>query len=170
MIEDEELAEAPEGEPVVAPEVVYKRPRSVLVVVYTLAGEFLMLRRTQPPDFWQSVTGSLRPRETPRNAALRELYEETGLRGGGRLQDLRHQVQFRILPAWRSRYAPGVHNNLEHWFALPLDGHRLLRLNPEEHLEYRWVSAERALQLATSSTNRDAIRAVFGRLIWGLAG
>lgn len=161
---------AAESEPTLVPPVAYKRPRSVLVVVYTLGGEFLMLRRTHPADFWQSVTGSLRPGETPRNAALRELYEETGLRAGGRLQDLHHWVRFPILPAWRTRYAPGVRSNLEHWFALPLDGRRLLRLNPEEHLEHRWVNAERALQLATSYTNRDAIRAVFASLIRGLTG
>lgn len=147
------------------PEVRYKRPRSVLVVVYTLAGEFLLLRRTAPAGFWQSVTGSLRPNETPRNAALRELYEETGLCPGGGLQDLRRQVRFPILPAWRARYAPGVRDNLEHWFAVALSGHRLIRLNPLEHSEYRWVSAERALRLASSSSNRDAIRLVYRALI-----
>lgn len=148
-----------------APDVAYKRPRSVLVVVYNLAGEFLLLRRTQPLDFWQSVTGSLHPHETPRNAALRELYEETGLRAGGGLRDLHHQVRFPILPAWRARYAPGVRENREHWFALGLPGHRLIRLNPEEHRECRWVSTERALHLASSSTNREAIRLITGALL-----
>jgi dATP pyrophosphohydrolase len=38
----------------------YKRPESVLVVIHTATGEVLVLRRCQPPDFWQSVTGSLR--------------------------------------------------------------------------------------------------------------
>ncbi len=165
----EPLGEGSEPEPpqpaASEPEAGYKRPRSVLVVVYTLAGEFLLMRRTRPRDFWQSVTGSLRPRETPRNAALRELFEETGLRAGGALVDLHHQVRFPILPAWRDRYAPGVRENREHWFALGLPGHRLVRLNGEEHSESRWVSAERALHLASSSTNRDAIRLVYGALI-----
>lgn len=167
----EPLSEAPAPEdlapelPAAEPEVVYKRPRSVLVVVYTLAGEFLLLRRTQPRDFWQSVTGSLRPRETPRNAALRELYEETGLRAGGGLVDLHHQVRFPILPAWRARYAPGVRENREHWFALGLPGHRLIRLNAAEHRESRWVGAGRALRLASSSTNRNAIRLIYACLL-----
>jgi len=59
-----------------------KRPESVLVVVYTRAGEVLMLRRTSPRGFWQSVTGSLEWGELPAHAAARELYEETGLRAG----------------------------------------------------------------------------------------
>ena len=58
----------------------WKRPESVLVVVYTAADEVLVLLRRQPPDFWQSVTGSLRWDEThPLDAARRELREETGL-------------------------------------------------------------------------------------------
>ncbi|MGW8310783.1 MAG: NUDIX domain-containing protein, partial [Thiogranum sp.] len=37
----------------------YKRPESVLVVIYTASGEVLMLERQQPAGYWQSVTGSL---------------------------------------------------------------------------------------------------------------
>ena len=37
----------------------YKRPESVLVVVYTRSNEILALRRKQPNYFWQSVAGSL---------------------------------------------------------------------------------------------------------------
>ena len=137
-----------------------KRNQSVLVVVITRAGECLMLRRVSPAGFWQSVTGSLGPGESPGLAAVRELREETGLEGAGRLVDLRRSVLFPIVPAWRARYAPGVCFNREHWFALILDGRRLVRLNPREHLESRWLPADRAGALATSWTNREAIRAV----------
>ncbi|HEX6549558.1 MAG TPA: dihydroneopterin triphosphate diphosphatase, partial [Gammaproteobacteria bacterium] len=34
----------------------FKRPESVLVVIYTSRGEVLQLRRREPADFWQSVT------------------------------------------------------------------------------------------------------------------
>lgn len=135
----------------------YKRPESVLVVVYTLGGEFLLLRRTQPPDFWQSVTGSLRAGETPRSTAMRELYEETGMQAGAALLDLGHAERFPIVMPWRARYAPGVHYNLEHWFALRLPCRRLVRLNPAEHAEYVWLKARRAIALASSYTNRHAI-------------
>jgi len=140
----------------------YKRPESVLVVAFTQAGDVLLLRRTRPSGFWQSVTGSLRPGESPRSAALRELREETGLLGAADLWDLRQSRLFPIIPAWRARYAPGVCFNREHWFALCLPSRRLIRLNPAEHLEYRWLPASRAAALATSWTNRDAIRWLSG--------
>ena len=140
----------------------FKRPESVLVIPFTSAGEFLMLRRVKPRGFWQSVTGSLRSGEGPRSAALRELREETGLLGAAYLVDLHESRLFPILPAWRGRYAPGVRFNWEHWFALCIPDRRLIRLSPAEHLEYRWVPAARAAALATSWTNRDAIRGISG--------
>lgn len=129
---------------------------------YTRDGLFLLLRRKDPDDFWQSVTGSLRPGEGARSAALRELREETGLLGAAYLQDLCQSRLFRIAPAWRARYAPGACFNREHWFALPLPERRLIRLNPAEHLEYEWLPVHRAAARATSWTNRDAIRRLSG--------
>ena len=65
----------------------FKRPESVLVVVYTIAGDVLRLLRREPAGFWQSVTGSLLENETPLKAALREVREETGLDTGMDLSD-----------------------------------------------------------------------------------
>ena len=130
------------------------------MVVYTRGGEVLLLRRTQPAGFWQSVTGSLRWGESPVQAARRELYEETGIMAGSGLQDLRHTESFPIVPPWRSRYAPQHRYNLEHWFALPLLARRLIRRNPQEHALYRWAPADRAAQMVGSWTNRKAIQAL----------
>ena len=135
----------------------FKRPESVLVVVHTQAGEVLMLNRSHPRGFWQSVTGSLVPGETPRAAACRELSEETGLQECHRLVDMRHSVRFPIIHPWRARYAPGVHYNREHWFILRLPGRRSIRLNPAEHVAARWLPVPVAARLAASWTNRDAI-------------
>ncbi|KRT55805.1 NUDIX domain-containing protein [endosymbiont of Ridgeia piscesae] len=91
---------------ILLPEHRFKRPESVLVVVYTTGGEFLLLRRRSPSAFWQSVTGSLRWGESPLQAARRELYEETGIMAGSLLNDLRHTERFPIVPPWRSRIHP----------------------------------------------------------------
>lgn len=117
-----------------------------------------MLRRVRPNSFWQSVTGSLEWGESAKQAARRELYEETGIMAGGGLIDLNQQAAFPILPAWRSRYSPSAHLNTEHWFALRLSSRRLAILNPGEHSAYRWLPYAQALRLASSWTNRKAIR------------
>ncbi len=140
----------------------FKRPESVLVLVYTTGAEVLMLERREPAGFWQSVTGSLEWRETPLRAAERELYEETGLRAGGRLIDLRHTERFRIMPPWRARYARTDRFNTEHWYALRLEGRRLIRLQSSEHRSYRWVPAARGARMAFSWTNRRAIERYVG--------
>jgi dATP pyrophosphohydrolase len=140
----------------------HKRPESVLVVVFTPTGEFLLLNRVRPGGFWQSVTGSLERGESPRRAALRELREETGLLGAAALRDLHQTRLFPIIPAWRKRYADGVCFNREHWFALALPSRRLIRINRDEHSTYLWLPLDKALQLATSWTNRDAIRLIAG--------
>ena len=137
----------------------FKRPESVLVLVYTEAGEVLLLRRRQPDDFWQSVTGSLEGDETPEQAARRELFEETGLAVSTGLVDCKITNRFPILPAWRPRYAPDVSHNTEYVFRLALTERLTIRINPEEHSEYQWLDRVSAAALASSYTNREAILA-----------
>ncbi len=136
----------------------WKRPESVLVVIHTIAGQVLLMERQRPRGFWQSVTGSLEWGETPRDAALRETREETGLEAGRWLIDCHYRVTFPIVPPWRARYAPDARYNLEHLFLLPLPTRRIARLHRSEHVASRWLPWQRAMTLASSWTNRAAIR------------
>ena len=133
----------------------YKRPESVLVVVYNDAAEVLMLERTYPAGFWQSVTGSLGHDEAPLDAARRELHEETGLELD--VRDCHRVNTFRILPAWQACYAPGTTSNREHVFTAACAGRPPVTLSPREHVTYRWLERIAAAELVFSSTNRDAI-------------
>jgi dATP pyrophosphohydrolase len=137
----------------------FKRPESVLVLVYTRGGEVLLMRRARPADFWQSVTGSLAWGEEPRAAARRELFEETGLTADADLLDCGVTNRFPIRPPWRARYDPGVRENTEYVFRVALQARRPVTLNPAEHREYVWLPRDAAAARASSSTNRDAILA-----------
>ena len=136
-----------------------RRPLSVLVIVHTTQGEVLLLRRSRPFDFWQSVTGSLQPGESHAEAAERELREETGLSGC----DLRfsgNERVFTIDPRWRHRYAPGVTENTEFEWRCALPGPRAINLNEREHSEYCWLPLDEAIDQVWSWTNRDALMAL----------
>jgi len=135
----------------------HKLPVSVLVVIYTAEDEVLMLRRRQPMDFWQSVTGSLQETESPREAACREVFEETGLDASDRIENCDRQNRFPIVEPWKKRYAPEETHNTEHVFRLKLERREEIKLNPEEHAESTWLYREKAAELASSYTNSAAI-------------
>lgn len=134
----------------------YQRPESVLVVVYTVRGEVLLLRRCDPADFWQSVTGSLQWDETPAQAAARELAEETGMTAVV-IEDCAQSHRYPILPAWRARFDPAVRENLEHVFRVRVPAPCAVHLDAREHTAFRWMQRNEALRWVSSSTNRTAI-------------
>jgi dATP pyrophosphohydrolase len=135
----------------------YKRPESVLVVVYTEAGETLLLERLQPV-FWQSVTGSLEwPKESPGDAARREVYEETGIESSVGWIDWKISRYFPILSAYRTRFAPGTQVNQEHMFSLQLPGPSPVNLMREEHSDSAWLPLTKGRNRVWSWTNRAAL-------------
>lgn len=144
----------------------YKRPESVLVVIYSMTGEVLLLERRQPAGYWQSVTGSLERGESASDAAVREVGEETGLQVQESLVDCAYSNRFEIIPAWRARYAPDVNWNTEHVFRVELASTDPICINAEEHVRAEWVPAQQAAERASSHTNRAAIeRYVSARII-----
>ena len=145
---------------------VYKRPESVLVVIYSVTGEVLLLERCQPAGYWQSVTGSIERGESALDAAIREVREETGLQVQENLVDCTCSNRFEIVPAWRARYAPDVNWNTEHVFRVELAAKDPININAEEHEQAEWVPAQQAAKRVSSHTNRTAIeRYVSARII-----
>lgn len=137
----------------------YKRPVSALVLIHTTDLQVLLIERADKAGYWQSVTGSLEENETPVDAAVRELHEETGLVAADHdFQDWKVNNTYEIYPHWRHRYAPGVTENVEHQFALCLPSPHPVKLAPTEHVQYEWVDWREAATRVFSWTNVDAIK------------
>lgn len=141
------------------PEKKFKQPISVLVVLHDGNGKVLLLERLDRTDFWQSVTGSLEMGETPFQAALREVAEETGFQlSATQLFDCAYQTEYEIYPHWRHRYAAGVTHNTEHWFRAQIAADSVPQLT--EHRTWQWLPIVQAAERVFSPSNREAILAL----------
>ena len=137
----------------------FKIPQSILVVIHTPAREVLLLNRTDAPNFWQSVTGSLDREDEPFiAAAIREVAEETGMDCAlGTLRDWGLENIYDIYPRWAHRYAPGVTRNTEHVFGLTVPAGTPVTLSPREHTAYQWLPWRQAADTCFSPSNAEAI-------------
>jgi dATP pyrophosphohydrolase len=136
----------------------FKTPISALVLIHTKDLQVLIMERADKAGYWQSVTGSLEQGETPTQAAIREVHEETGLNASQYdLQDWQASNIYEIYPHWRHRYAPDVTHNTEHLFGLELPSRLSIKLAADEHLHYEWVDWREAAKRVFSWTNVDAL-------------
>jgi dihydroneopterin triphosphate diphosphatase len=144
--------------------VAYKTPVSALILIYTSDLQVLIMERADKAGFWQSVTGSLEvladgSLEANRDAAIREVLEETGLIATDyKFSDWQLSNVYEIYPHWRHRYAPDITHNTEHVFGLELPAALPVQLAEDEHLRYEWVDWRVAAQRVFSWTNVEALR------------
>jgi lipoyl(octanoyl) transferase len=131
-----------------------------IVVVVRREGAFLVLRRApERLGYWSIVAGGLEPDETPREAAERELLEETGLRS--ELRELPVSLTYSLLddpPAIRVRYAPSVETVTVHAFVAEAPAGWEPTLDAE-HDVHRWCDLDEAVSLFPYETTRKAVRA-----------
>lgn len=100
-----------------------------------------------PPDgFWQPLTGGIEPSEEPVDAAVREVFEETGIK---------------VEPAAFRFVADGIHVQVApdfeviktlYFVQLPSAE---VTLDPEEHDDHQWVAADGVEPLLHWPSNRE---------------
>lgn len=136
----------------------YKKPVSVLVVIFTRDLQVLLLERASHAGYWQSVTGSQEDGESLIETARREVTEETGIiTTPSELSDWQLTNTFEIFAEWRQRYAPGITHNTEHVFSLQIAAPLPITIAADEHLNYLWLPWREAAEKCFSWSNRDAI-------------
>lgn len=131
-------------------------------MIYDHNDQVLVLQRKDDPEFWQSVTGTIETDELPIETAIREVHEETGIdimHQGFDMVDTRVVNQFEIRPEWRFKYPPGEYVNTEYVFTVCVKSDLPVVLT--EHIEYIWLSPEKAMEQVWSQSNRDAIERHF---------
>ncbi len=140
----------------------YRRPESILLIVYTPECKTLLLKRTPPGGFWQSVTGSMNwEGESVRQTALRELKEETGIEVNiTDIIDWNRSFRFEIPHQVQHRYHEAHRTNKENMLSVCLPDELPVVLRAQEHTDYQWTSIQRAQQIVWSWSNRDALRMV----------
>lgn len=82
------------------------------------------------PSYWDIPGGSVESEELPKGAAIRECLEEVGLQI--KIDDIIHED---------SNLDNGVvYTRLVYAAHLPKNKEISVTLNPEEHIDYRWIS------------------------------
>jgi len=124
--------------------------------------EVLLVGR-QRPVVWALPKGTPHPGETPEETALREVEEETGVRGRVIAPLCSIAYTFTIPSRSRRRRrsrrpAPAqvVHKTVHHYLIAPVSGDP--RLHDAEYDVVEWVPAQRALERLSYENERQVVR------------
>lgn len=107
-------------------------PRDAVVAVVVQAGRVLVIRRGPTAIFsgyWAPLSGKVEPGEAQAEAVVREVREEVGL------------AVRPLSQVWQSQTHDGAYR-LWWWLAEVLPGEAVLRPDPGEVSEARWVRPE----------------------------
>jgi 8-oxo-dGTP pyrophosphatase MutT (NUDIX family) len=113
----------------------------------------LLLLKPERGGFWQPVTGGVEKGEELVDAAIREASEETSLSFPNPPESLDYQFTFEA----RGKTFE------EHAFSLQADASGSVRLDPHEHVDFRWVAAHEASGELKHPSNAEGLRRLMER-------
>lgn len=121
--------------------------RGVGIVLLNRAAQVFVARRIDTPhEAWQMPQGGIDKGESPKQAALRELREETGTGNARILAKSRDWVRYDLPPdlvprVWRGRYR----GQKQRWFAMRFEGADTeidIATDHPEFSSWRWAEFE----------------------------
>jgi 8-oxo-dGTP diphosphatase len=117
-------------------------------------GKILLLRRlpsSSQPYRWGVPAGKMNDKETKKQAIMRELQEETGLR-----------IEKDKLKYLEKFYVKQEHLQfIFYLFTTTFEKEPVITINPKEHFEYQWQSPEIALSMDLVEDLDDCLRKYF---------
>lgn len=135
-----------------------RAPFQVLILPYRptpRGAEHAVFRRADGP-MWQSVSGGGEGAETPLEAAVRELWEETGLRALLSPLQARAMIPASVFAA-SAEWGPTVTEVPQYAFAAACAAGTEISLSDEHH-EVLWLPLQAALAQLTWPSNQQALR------------
>jgi putative (di)nucleoside polyphosphate hydrolase len=140
------------------------RPRSpslpyrdgVGIVIVNESGLVLMGEANGHVNIWKMPQGGIEPRENPRNAALREVKEETGISVSRIKQKASKEYSYDYPEG--GRYMPGFRGQKFQWFLVEVPDDVQLKNEDDEFKALRWVKPEEAIVLAHNASGDPVTR------------
>lgn len=105
--------------------------------------------------YWQPVTGGVEEGEMPREGAIRELYEETGIVAARCRRFSYSGFSFQFESRWGGMAVEKV------FFAVLNESEAIpqIRLDRSEHTDYKWVKVSNAKKILSFHSNRQGLNA-----------
>ncbi|MBA4118296.1 MAG: RNA pyrophosphohydrolase [Candidatus Puniceispirillum sp.] len=143
------------------------RPCVGIMLVNKQGGIFVGQRIDAKGDAWQMPQGGMEEGETPHQAAVRELWEETGCESVRYITELDAWLSYDVPPAladriWDAKYR----GQTQKWVALLFEGEESeinLGAHTPEFSAWRWAKKEELAHLAISF-KRDVYKSVVHQL------
>ena len=128
--------------------------RCVGVMLLNQRGEIFIAKRidNEAGESWQMPQGGMKEEESPKDTALRELQEETGIHPERVefLAENKDWVSYDLPDQWIGKVLQGYRGQTQRWFVMRMLGNdsdiNLLTAEPE-FSEWKWIKPEQLLDI-----------------------
>ncbi len=112
-------------------------------------------RRIMDKYYWQAIAGGGEEDETPLQAARREAFEETGIDPGSEFVTLDSMATVPVIRVCGFEWGPDVLVIPEYCFGVRSTNDNLQLCG--EHIEYKWLNYQKAFELLSWDSNKNAL-------------